>query len=79
MSKSQEEWKLYTTLYTKPTDMYTYLHYLSEHPVHQKKCGPYIQLVRVRRICTKFETFLINAKKTLAYYKFRGYPKITTQ
>ncbi len=73
--KVSEERKLYTTLYTKPTDTHTYLHFLSAHPMHQKKCGPYSQLVRVRRICTKFEDFLTNAKKILAYYKARGYPE----
>ncbi len=56
---------LYTTLYTKPTDTHTYLLYQSAHPIHQKKSGPYIQLIRVRRICTKFDNFLANAKKIL--------------
>ncbi len=65
---------LYTTLYTKPTDTHTYLHYTSAHPTHQKRSGPYSQLVRVRRICKKQEDFLLNSKKILQYYKQRGYP-----
>ncbi len=60
--------KLYTTLYTKPTDIHTYLHYNSAHPIHQKKSDPYNQLVRVRRICTQLSDFLDNSKKILSYY-----------
>ncbi len=77
--KVSKDRQLYTTLYTKPTDTHTYLHYQSAHPVHQKKSGPYSQLIRVRRICTYFEDFLVYAKKILAYYKFRGYPKQTPE
>ncbi len=77
--KVSNDRKLYTTLYTKPTDTHTYLHYQSAHPMHQKKSGPYSQLIRVRRICTKFDDFLANAKKILAYYKLRGYPNDTLQ
>ncbi len=51
--KVDTDGSLYTTLYTKPTDTHTYLHYTSAHPSHQKKSGPYSQLVRVKRICTK--------------------------
>ncbi len=71
--------KLYTTLYTKPTDTHTYLHFQSAHPIHQTKSEPYSQLILVRRICTYFEDFLVNAKKILAYYKLRGYPKQTLE
>ncbi len=75
--KVSQDGKLYTTLYTKPTDTHTYLHYLSAHTMHQKKSGPYSQLIRVRRICTKFDDYLANANKILAYYKLRGYPNET--
>ncbi len=74
-----KERKLYITLCTKPTDTHTNLHYQSAHPIHQKKSGPYSQLIRVRRICTKFDDFLGNAKKILANYKLRGYPNETLQ
>ncbi len=47
--------------------------------MHQKKSGPYSQLIRVRRICTKFDDNLANANKILAYYKLRGYPNETLQ
>ena len=71
--------KMYTTLYTKPTDSHTYLHYTSAHPTHQKKSGPYSQLVRIRRICTKYIDFVTNAEKIISYYKTRGYPNLILQ
>ncbi len=77
--KVSKDRKLYTTLYTKPTDTHTYLHYQSAHPIHRKKSGPFSQLIRIRRICTNFDDFLTNAKKILAYYNLRGYPNQTLQ
>ncbi len=41
---------LYAILFTKPADTHTYLHYTSAHPQHQKKSGPYSQLVQFQRI-----------------------------
>ncbi len=77
--KVSKDRKLYTTMYTKPTDTHTYLHYQSAHSTHQKKSGPYSQLIRIRQICTNFDDFLANTKKILAYYKLRGYPNQTLQ
>ncbi len=77
--KVSKDRKLYTTLYKKPTDTHTYLHYQSAHPTHQKKSGPYSQLIRIRRICTNCDDFLANIKKILAYYKLRGYLTRSTQ
>jgi hypothetical protein len=65
---------LYTTLYNKPTDTHSYLHYSSCHPHHQKTGGPYSQLLRVRLICSKDTDFEFNALKIVAFYKNRGYP-----
>ena len=48
--------KLYTTLYTKPTDKHNYLHFTSAHAHHCKEGGPYSQLLRVKQICSHFET-----------------------
>ncbi len=59
--------------------MHTYLHYQSAHPIHQEKSSPYSQLIRVRRICTYFKDFVVNAKIILAYYKLRGYSKQTLE
>jgi hypothetical protein len=66
--------KLILTLYTKPTDTHSYLHFTSAHPMHQKTSGPYSQLVRIKRICTRNADFLKFSKQTLEYYQLRGYP-----
>ena len=44
--------KIETSLYTKPTDTHLYLHYSSYHPAHQKNSIPYSQAIRLRRICS---------------------------
>ena len=45
--------RLYTNLYTKPTDANNFLHFESAHPSHCKKDIPYGQFLRLRRICSK--------------------------
>ncbi len=67
--------KLYTTLYTKPTDTHSYMHYASCHPHHQKTGGPYSQLLRVKRICTKNNDFEIHSQNIITFYKSRNYPE----
>ncbi len=71
--KLNENGVLYTDLYTKPTDSHSYIHYKSCHPQHQKKGGPYSQLLRVRQIYTRNEDFERNASMILDHYKSRGY------
>ncbi len=71
--------KLYTNLYIKPTATYSYLHYSSCHPHHQKTGGPYSQLLRVKRICVKNTNFGHYAHKTMGHYKLREYPESVVQ
>ena len=66
--------KIWTDLYTKPTDSHSYLHYNSAHPAHSKKSLPYSQLLRVRRICSREEDFLKHSGMILYHFKERGYP-----
>ena len=66
--------ELYIDLYTKPTDTHLYLHYQSCHPKHQKTGGPFSQLLRLRRICTRDTDFETHAKNMIENYKTRGYP-----
>ncbi len=40
--KFDTNYNLYTTLYTKPTDTHTYLHFTSAHPPHHKKVDPLV-------------------------------------
>ena len=47
-----EQGKLATKLYTKPTDRQAFLHKHSSHPNHMKKSIPYGQALRLKRICS---------------------------
>ncbi len=65
---------LHIDLYIKPTDTHMYLHYGSCHPKHSKTGGPYSQLLRVRRICSRLPDFHRHATDILFHYAKRGYP-----
>ena len=76
MTKIDEDTrKVYTTLYTKPTDTHSYLYYTSSHPKNCVKNGPYGQFLRLRRICQKNEDFIEESEKMIHHYLQRGYPK----
>ena len=66
--------KLYTTLYTKPTDSHNYLLYDSAHPIHTKRSLPHSQFLRLRRICSHLEDFDINALMIASHFMRRNYP-----
>ncbi len=66
--------KVYTTLYTKPTDTHDYLLYTSAHPRHCKDNTPYSQLMRLRKICTLDKDFAENSEMILSHFHRRGYP-----
>ena len=67
--------KLYTDLYSKPTDSHSYLRYDSAHPKMCKESLPYGQFLRVRRICTQKSDFKKHAKEMKNYFLDRGYPE----
>ena len=67
--------KLYTDLYNKPTDTNSYLNYDSAHPPNCKKSLPYSQLLRIKRICTKKRDYIRNANKKLKEFEAKNYPK----
>ena len=64
--------KLYTTLFEKPTDTHLYLHYTSAHhkPCHTK--GPFGHFLRICRICTKNEEFIQHGGEMIEHYLKRG-------
>ena len=66
--------KLITTLYNKPTDSHLYLHYSSAHPKTVLDKSPYGQYLRLRRICSLDCDFESNAYKLTGYYLKSGYP-----
>ena len=49
--------KIFTDLYTKPTDKHQYLLHSSCHPTHTKRAIPFSLALRLRRICSTDETF----------------------
>ncbi len=65
---------LYTDLFVKPTDTHMYLLYSSCHPKQSKSGGPYSQLLRVKRICSRLSDFKTHAISIIQHYSERGYP-----
>ncbi len=72
--KKDEDGVMYTDLYTKPTDTHSYLHYGSCHPKYQKTGGPYSQLVRICRICSRDLHLQLTAvvAEVIKYFTFHG-------
>ncbi|CAG2235798.1 KIF2_24 [Mytilus edulis] len=66
--------KLHTTLYTKPTDAHLVLHYNSCHPKHQKESIPFSQALRIRRICTEINDFEFHTNLMKKHFLTQGYP-----
>ena len=62
-----------TNLYTKPTDAFLYLNTSSNHPKHVKANIPKGQFIRVRRICSQNDDFLINCATLSSFFEKRGY------
>ena len=67
------EGKLCTTLYKKPTDRQAYLHNKSYHPTSTKKSIVYSQSLRIRRICTEDSEYMKHALNLVQSLKKRGY------
>ena len=55
--------KLYTKIYRKQTDQYSFLHIDSEHPKSLKVSISYIQAIRIKRICTTSQDFEYHCKE----------------
>ena len=66
--------KLFTTVYTKPTDSKSYLDYSSCHPTHNKCSIPYSQFLRIRRNCTEWCEFAKHSVELSSHLSMRGYP-----
>ena len=65
--------KLYTDLYSKPTDAHNYLPATSHHPPHCIKSLPYSQTLRLKRICTKDTDFIKHTDDMRDYFARQGY------
>ncbi len=71
----KKEDKIETTIYNKPTDAPTYLHYSSHHPLKQRQSVPYGLMIRARRICSEETEFLSQAYRIISTLTRVGYPK----
>ena len=68
------------TLYKKPTDSRSYLHYNSCHPVHIKNSIIYSQFLGFKRICTRNTDFIDHSKKSTTHLLRKAYPiKVITK
>ena len=64
---------LTTDLYAKPTDTHQYLHRDSCNPSHCKRGIPYSQVLRIQRICSETEDYLLRTQELKGFLINRGY------
>ena len=69
------EGELLTNLHIKPTDRHRYLHFMSFHPNHTKRCFVYSQALSVSRICSRQCDFRKYISEMKTWFLRRGYPK----
>ena len=72
IARLQENGKIKTDLYVKPTDT-QYLHSSSCHPCHCKKRIPYSQMLRLNRICLDSISFDRRCNDLERWLLERGY------
>ena len=73
------EGRLTTDLHTKPTDTHQYLHRYSCHPGHCKSAIPYSQALRLRRICSRQQDYILRAEELREHLVERGYDRDVVQ
>ena len=69
----QEDNRIKSTLYVKPTDSHSYLDHSRCHPQTIKSSFPYSQFLRMRRNCTEWTEFVKHSVHLLSYLSLRGY------
>ena len=72
--KDQQQ-KIQTAIFCKPTDQQTYLHAQSNHPESLKDSIPYSQTLRAKKICSTTSKFNKNCDIIIKRIKNRGYPR----
>ena len=65
---------LTTDILYKVIDTYSYLRYESAYPPSCKKCIPYSQFLRLRRICNNDHTFERRSDEMSEFFSQRGLP-----
>lgn len=74
VSVSNEDGRLSTSIYRKPTDSFSYLKYESFHPQHIKQSIVFSQMLRFRRIISDEEVFDKEVLVLGQQFVRRGYP-----
>ncbi len=64
---------LTTSLYSKPTASYQYLHRNSYHAKHVTNSLPKSQFMRIRRICASIHDYDVHANRFVQYFMKRNY------
>jgi len=67
------------SVYYKPTNVYSYLLYSSNHPKTIFKNIPYGLFLTIRRICSSFSDYLYFSRRIYFYLLKRGYDGIFLQ
>ena len=62
-----------TSVYYKETNSHNILRYDSSHPASCKNSIPYVQCIRLRRICSYDTDFLEKAKEQIQFFLNQGY------
>ena len=65
--------RVQTSVFYKGTDTHNYLHFSSFHPDHFKRAIPYSQFLRLRRLCSDDDDFLVKSKDMAAFFTQCGY------
>ena len=71
--KSQAN-RIATSLHYKDTDSHSYLNHSSSHPYSCKSTILHSQFLRLRKICSDYADFDIEAAKMETFFAARGYP-----
>lgn len=66
---------LTTSIHYKDTDSHCYLNYNSYHPDKCKEAIPYSQFLRLKRLCSEEDDFVLKAKEMSVFFQKCGYPE----
>ena len=70
-----QQHKIQTTIFRKPTDQQTYLHAQSNHPKSLKNSIPYSQALHIKTVCSTTSEFNRNCDIITKRFKEKRYPE----
>ena len=60
--------RIHTSIFYKVTDTHNYLHFSSFHPDHCKRAIPHSQFLRLRRLSSDDDDFLVKSKEMMTFF-----------